>query len=65
MVAFDLIPNRVGPTCLFLVTTYWMTGLRPGLGHSVTYLVLLVLTNLCGAAMNMAIGADFSSVSDG
>ena len=56
-VAFDFVPMRVLPTTLFAVTTYWMIGLRPGLGRAAAFLLLLVLTNLTGAAMNMAIGA--------
>ena len=56
-VAFDFVPMRVLPTALFALTTYWMIGLRPGLGRAATFLLLLVLTNLTGAAMNMAIGA--------
>ena len=48
---------RVLPTTLFALTTYWMIGLRPGLGRAATFLLLLVMTNLTGAAMNMAIGA--------
>jgi hypothetical protein len=56
-VAFDFVPMRVLPTTLFAITTYWMIGLRPGLGHAATFLLLLVMTNLTGAAMNMAIGA--------
>ena len=56
-VAFDFVPMRVLPAALFALTTYWMIGLRPGLGRAATFLLLLVLTNLTGAAMNMAIGA--------
>ena len=59
-VAFDFVPMRVLPTALFALTTYWMVGLRPGLGRAATFLLLLVLTNLTGAAMNMAIGKALS-----
>lgn len=57
MVAFDFLPMRVLPTCLFAGATYWMIGLRASLPRCAAFLALLVLTNLTGAAMNMAIGA--------
>ena len=57
MVAFDFLPMRVLPTCLFACTTYWMVGLRAAAPRAATFLLLLVLTNLTGASMNMAIGA--------
>ena len=57
MLAFDFVPMRVLPCCLFAGATYWMVGLRPSLPHCAAFLALLVLTNLTGAAMNMAIGA--------
>ena len=58
MVAFDFVPMRVLPTCLFAGATYWMVGLRASLPRCATFLALLVLTNLTGASMNIAIGMD-------
>lgn len=48
---------RVLPTALFAAVTYPMMGLRPGLWHYGRFLGVLVLTNLAGTAMSMAIGA--------
>ena len=45
-VLFDLIPMRVLPPCFFAAATYWMVGLRPGLWHLLTFLLLLVLSNM-------------------
>lgn len=56
MVAFDFLPMRVLPTCLFAGATYWMVGLRASLPRCAIFLALLVLTNLTGASMHMAIG---------
>ena len=43
-----MIPMRVLPPCFFAAVTYWMVGLRPGLWHLLTYLLLLVLSNMVG-----------------
>lgn len=45
-VLFDLIPMRILPPCFFAAATYWMVGLRPGLWHLLTFLLLLVLSNM-------------------
>ncbi len=45
-VLFDLIPMRVLPPCFFAVATYWMIGFRPGMWHLLTFLLLLVLSNM-------------------
>ena len=45
-VLFDLIPMRVLPPCFFAIATYWMVGLRPGLWHLLTFLLLLILSNM-------------------
>lgn len=45
-VLFDLIPMRVLPPCFFAAATYWMIGFRPGMWHLLTFLLLLVLSNM-------------------
>ena len=45
-VLFDLIPMRVLPPCFFAAATYWMIGFRPGVWHLLTFLLLLVLSNM-------------------
>jgi ABC-2 type transporter len=55
-VGWDFLPMRVAPTALFAVVTYWVMGLRPGLGRVVSFFGVLVLVNLAGTAMSMAVG---------
>lgn len=52
-VLFDLIPMRVLPPCFFAAATYWMVGLRPGLWHLLTFLLLLVLSNMVGTLSSL------------
>ena len=52
-VLFDLIPMRVLPPCFFAAATYWMVGLRPGLWHLLTFLLLLVLSNMVGSLSSL------------
>eukprot|EP00208_Stichococcus_sp_RCC1054_P008188 CAMPEP_0206149676 /NCGR_PEP_ID=MMETSP1473-20131121/37907_1 /ASSEMBLY_ACC=CAM_ASM_001109 /TAXON_ID=1461547 /ORGANISM="Stichococcus sp, Strain RCC1054" /LENGTH=1805 /DNA_ID=CAMNT_0053547157 /DNA_START=182 /DNA_END=5600 /DNA_ORIENTATION=- len=56
-VAWDFLPMRVLPTAMFALVTYPMMGLRPGLWYAGRFLGVLVLTNLTGTAMSMAVGA--------
>ncbi len=56
-VAWDFVPMRIAPTALFAGVTYYVMGLRPGLGRVLSFFTVLVLTNLAGTAMSMAIGA--------
>lgn len=57
-VAWDFLPMRIAPTALFAGLTYTVMGLRPGLGRVLGFFTVLVLTNLAGTAMSMAIGAN-------
>lgn len=56
-VAWDFLPMRVLPTAMFALVTYPMMGLRPGVCYAGRFLGVLVLTNLSGTAMSMAVGA--------
>jgi hypothetical protein len=47
----------VAPTALFAAVTYSVMGLRPGAGRVLSFLGVLVLINLAGTAMSMAVGA--------
>lgn len=58
-VAWDFLPMRVAPTALFAAVTYPVMGLRPGGWHVARFLAVLVMTNLTGTAMSMAIGEGF------
>jgi ABC-2 type transporter len=55
-VGWDFLPMRVAPTALFAAVTYWVMGLRPGFGRVASFLGVLVLVNLAGTAMSMAVG---------
>lgn len=55
-VGWDFLPMRVAPTALFAAVTYWVMGLRPGLGRVASFFGVLVLVNLAGTAMSMAVG---------
>ena len=56
VVLFDFVPMRVAPTCFFGIVSYPMIGLRPSFWHAINFVAILILTNMTGAAMNMAIG---------
>ena len=36
-VGWDFLPMRVAPTALFALVTYWVMGLRPGLGRVASF----------------------------
>lgn len=55
-VGWDFLPMRVAPTALFAAVTYSVMGLRPGLGRVASFFGVLVLVNLAGTAMSMAVG---------
>jgi ABC-2 type transporter len=55
-VGWDFLPMRVAPTALFAAVTYWVMGLRPGFGRVASFFGVLVLVNLAGTAMSMAVG---------
>lgn len=55
-VAWDFLPMRIAPTALFAAVTYSVMGLRLGFGRVLSFFSVLVLTNLAGTAMSMAVG---------
>lgn len=55
-VAWDFLSMRIAPTALFAGVTYSVMGLRPGSGRVLSFFSVLVLTNLAGTAMSMAVG---------
>ena len=60
---FDVLPMRVLPPFFFGLTTYAMIGLNEGTEVSlVTFVLVLVFTNVCATCMCMAIGAAAKSV---
>jgi len=61
MVLFDLLPLRCLPPLLFLVLTYGLIGLRNTVGAAWRFWVTLVMSNIAGASINMAIGAAIDS----
>uniref|UniRef100_A0A7S1T9Z7 ABC-2 type transporter transmembrane domain-containing protein n=1 Tax=Tetraselmis chuii TaxID=63592 RepID=A0A7S1T9Z7_9CHLO len=61
VVLFDLLPMRCLPPLLFVLITYGLIGLRGTLGAIINFWLVLVLSNIAGATINMAIGAAATS----
>jgi ABC-type multidrug transport system ATPase subunit len=61
-IIFDAVLLRVVPSILFSLVFYWLVGLQPEFSRFATFLLALMLFNLCTGSQAMVIGLTCKSV---